>query len=258
MPKFVTNRMKKLLQEKKLTLGTWITLTDSDVTDALARTGFDWFVIDTEHAPLTVDRVQKLVQPLSGTEVSPLVRVAWNDPVMIKLALDTGVEGVVIPWVNSKEDAIRAVKACKYPPEGIRGFGPRRASVYGFDQSYAKEANGRVCVIVQIETEQAVKNAEEILSVDGIDAFFIGPYDLSWSLGVPGEFESEKFKSAIDTVLKAGREAGKVGGVWTDDPKTAVKRIKQGFRFIALSSELAILIRSACEWISIVKRDARI
>jgi 2-keto-3-deoxy-L-rhamnonate aldolase RhmA len=254
MPQFVKGRMKKLLSEHKLTFGTWISLTDSDVVDMLGHVGFDWFVFDTEHSPLNTPIIQKLIQPLSSTEVSPLIRVAWNDPVLIKLALDVGAEGVVVPWVNTVEDAVRAVKACRYPPYGIRGFGPRRAAAYGLDPTYAKRANESIAVIVQIETEEAIKNAPEILKVDGVDAYFIGPYDLSCSLGVPGEFESEKFKNAIDAVLKAGKQADKPGGIWTDDPQTAVKRIKQGFKMIDLSGDIGILLRAAKEWLEIVKK----
>jgi len=257
MPEFVTNRMKKLLAEKKVNFGMWISLTDSDVVDALGRVGFDWFVFDTEHSPLNTQIIQKLIQPLSSTTVSPLVRVAWNDPVLIKLALDVGAEGVVVPWVNTAEEAEKAVKACLYPPQGIRGFGPRRAIAYGFDPSYIKRANDSIAVIVQIETEKAIKNARDILSVKGIDGYFIGPYDLSWSLGVPGDFESEKFKKAIDDVLKAGKQADKAGGIWTDDPKTAIKRIKQGFKMIDCSDDLAMMIGAAKEWLNLVKKEAK-
>jgi len=257
MPEFVTGKMKKLLSDKKLNFGTWISLTDPDVVDALGRIGFDWFCFDTEHSPLNTPIVQKLIQPLSSTTVSPLIRVAWNDPVLIKLALDVGAEGVVIPWVNTVEDAEKAVKACKYPPLGIRGFGPRRAAVYGLDPTYAKRANDTLAVIIQIETEQAIKNARDILSVKGIDGFFIGPYDLSWSLGVPGDFESGKFKKAIDDVLKAGKQADKAGGIWTDDPQTAIKRIKQGFKMIDCSGELSILMRAAKEWLDVIKKEVQ-
>ncbi len=255
MPQFVKGRMKKFLKEHKLTFGTWISLTDSDVVDMLGHVGFDWFVFDTEHSPLNTSIIQKLIQPLSSTEVSPLIRVAWNDPVLIKLALDVGAEGVVVPWVNTVEDAVKAVKACRYPPYGIRGFGPRRAAAYGLDPTYAKRANDDIAVIVQIETEEAIKNAVDILKVEGVDAYFIGPYDLSCSLGVPGEFESEKFKNAIDSVLKAGKQADKPGGIWTDDPQTAVKRIRQGFKMIDLSGDIGILLKAAKEWLENVKKE---
>lgn len=254
MPEFVSNRMKKILAEQKVNFGTWITLTDSDVVDALSRVGFDWFVFDTEHSPLNAVIVQKLIQPMSSSTTSPLVRVAWNDPVLIKLALDVGSEGVVVPWVNTVEEAEKAVKACRYPPKGIRGFGPRRASAYGFDPTYSKRANDSIVTIIQIETEQAIKNTKDMLSIDGVDAFFIGPYDLSWSLGCPGDFESEKFKSSIDAVLRVSKQVDKPGGIWTDDPKTAAKRIKQGFKMIDCSGELAIMVNAAKEWLNELKK----
>lgn len=251
----VTGGMRRLLREKRFTVGTWVTISDPDVTEALSRVGFDWFVIDMEHAPLTIKDAQRLLQPLIGSGVLPLVRVAWNDPVLIKLALDIGAEGLVVPWVNCREDAERAVKACRYPPRGIRGFGPRRASLYGLDKTYGKRADDNLAVVVQIETEQAVENAQEILSVDGVDAFFVGPYDLSQSLGVPGDFEDERFRRSLDAVLEAGRRAGKVGGIWADDPRTAVERIRQGFRMISLAGDLAILLSGASEWLRFVRES---
>lgn len=253
---FVTGKMKRLLKEMKLNIGTWITINNSDVTEALSRLGFDWFVIDTEHAPLIVRDAQRLMQPLNCTGVSPLVRVAWNDPVLMKLALDIGAEGVVVPWVNCREDAERAVRACRYPPRGIRGFGPRRASVYGLDKNYGSRADESIAVVVQIETEQAVNNVHEILSVDGVDAFFVGPYDLSQSLGIPGDFSNERFRNAIEVTLDASRRVNKVGGIWADSPEEAVKRIAQGFRMIALASDMAILLSGAMEWLRSVKDGA--
>ena len=249
----VTNKLKNALKEHRLTIGTWITIDSTDVPEALSRLDFDWFVIDTEHAPITVETAQKLIQPMNGSGVSPIIRVAWNDPVLIKLALDTGIEGILIPWVNSKEEAENAVKACRYPLEGIRGVGPRRASVYGLDKTYTKRANKDIAVIVQIETEKAIKNMKEILSVEGIDAFFIGPYDLSFSLGVPGEFESDTFKDAIDRIIESMKETGKTGGIWTDTTEDAIKRIKQGFKFIAMSGDIFILVNSAKEMLENIR-----
>jgi 2-dehydro-3-deoxyglucarate aldolase len=254
----VTGNMKRLLRERRLTIGTWITINDPDVTEALSRIGFDWFVMDMEHAPLTIRDVQRLMQPLASTGVLPLVRVAWNDPILIKLALDIGAEGVVVPWVNCREDAERAVRACRYPPKGIRGFGPRRASVYGLDKTYGKRADESISVVVQIETEQAVENAYEILSVDGVDAFFIGPYDLSQSLGIPGEFDNERFVCALEATLDSGRRANKVGGIWADDPDAAVKRIGQGFRMIGLASDMAMLLNGAARWLRSVRNSGEV
>ncbi len=145
--------------------------------ESLARVGFDWFLFDNEHSPLDVITTQLLMQSLNGTDVTPIVRVSWNDTVMIKKTLDTGPYGLVIPWVNDKQEAINAVKACKYPPRGLRGYGPRRPSY--MDPDYLKTADEEILVIIQIETGKAVKNIKEILSVEGVDALLIGPFDLS-------------------------------------------------------------------------------
>lgn len=245
MVSFVTGRLKEALKEGRLTLGTWITIDSPEVTEALSRVGFDWFVIDMEHAPLTIGMVEKLIMPMNGSNVSPVIRVAWNDPVLIKLALDIGAEGILIPWVNSKEEAKRVVKACRYPPKGMRGVSPRRANVYWLDKTYTKRADEKIAVIVQIETKDAIKNMRGILSVEGVDAFFVGPYDLSFSLGVPGEFESGTFKDAMAGIIDAMKETGKTGGIWTDNLEDAVKRIKQGFRFVSISADIFILINAA-------------
>ena len=245
MVSFVTGRFKRALKEGKTTFGIWITIASPDVTEALSRVGFDWFVMDMEHAPLGISEVEGLIRPMNGSNTSPLVRVAWNDPVLIKLALDTGAEGVLIPWVNSKEDAERAVRACRYPPDGVRGVGPRRASVYWLDETYTKRANEELAVVVQIETEKAIKNMRDILSVEGVDAFFVGPYDLSFSLGVPGEFESDTFKDAMAEIVEVMNETGKPGGIWADSAEDAVKRVRQGFKFVAISADILLLVKTA-------------
>jgi len=245
MTEFVTGRLKKIFKDNRVSVGTWITINSTDVTEALSRVGFDWLVFDTEHAPLTIETAQKLMQPLNGSNVSPIIRVAWNDPVMVKLALDIGPEGILVPWVNNKEQALNAVRACRYPPEGIRGWGPRRAAVYGLDLTYWKRAGDDIALIVQIETREALDNVMDILSTEGVDAFFIGPYDLSVSLGVPLDFESETFKSAIDTALEAGRKTGKPGGIYTSGGQDAVKYLRKGFKMITLTSDISLLLKGA-------------
>ena len=221
----------------------------------MSRIGFDWLVFDTEHAPTSIETVQRLIPSLNGSSTLPIVRVAWNDMVMIKRALDIGVEGILVPWVNTKEDALRAVRACRYPPYGIRGVGPRRAAVYGLDTSYYKRANDNVALIVQIETQEAIDNVDEILSVDGIDSIFIGPQDLSFSLEVPHDYENPKFKAAIDRVLEAGRKAGKPCGIYTSGAQDAIKYLKKGFKFIALSSDIKLLVSSIKKELETAKNE---
>ncbi len=241
----MVNKIKEKVSQGKVTFGTWITIAYPEITEALSHLPFDWFMFDMEHAPLEVRDIEFLMMPLRGTDIVPLVRVPWNDPVIIKRVLDIGVQGILVPLVNTKKDAINVVRACRYPPQGIRGVGPRRAIMYGFIdiKEYYKKASEDLLIMVQIETEEAVRNVEEILSVEGIDGVFIGPNDLSASLGVFGDFNHTKYVRALEKVVKAARSMGKIAGIMTRDPEDALDKIKKGFNFIALRHDLTYLIR---------------
>jgi len=238
------NELKRRLKAGERTLGLWMSIESPIVSELLSGLGFDWFVFDLEHSPLDVYTAQTLMQAMRE-ETTPIIRVAWNDPVLIKLALDVGTYGVVIPWVNNREEARRAVEACKYPPEGIRGCGPRRSAL--FDPEYFETANDEILVIAQIETREAVENIEEIASVDGIDVFFIGPYDLSASYGYLGRLEAPPVQRAIERVLEVAKEAGVAPGIYGGGGKTPRERYDEGFQFIALGDDLDLLRHGARE-----------
>jgi len=214
------------------------------VTECFSRLGFDWLLLDAEHAPLEYATLQAMMQAMNGTNCVPIVRPQWNDPVVIKRVLDMGAYGVLIPWINSKEEAENAVRACRYPPEGIRGFGPRRAG--RFDPDYYKTANKEILIAVQIETEAAVNNIDEILSVDGIDAAYIGPWDLSVSLGlgVPPDWNDPRYSNLLDRVLEAANRHGKPAGMFTT-LETIEWVLKKGFRFNTLEGDDFLLLRAA-------------
>jgi 2-keto-3-deoxy-L-rhamnonate aldolase RhmA len=232
-----SNRVKELLRNGKMTVGAWITIGNSDVAEMLAHKGFDWFVFDMEHAPLDIERVQLLMQASCATDTTPFVRPAWNDLVAIKRALDIGAQGLVVPWVNNSEDAIRAVQAARYPPRGLRGAGPRRASMYGLDRGYIAEADNNIVVIVQIETSQALENAENILKVDGVGGFFIGPRDLSVSMGFGGKRDHPDLDRAIEKVLSIGKRLGVQGGIMCHSPGEIESAAEKGFKFIAIGAD---------------------
>ncbi|MCD6127277.1 MAG: hypothetical protein J7J21_02735 [Methanomicrobia archaeon] len=236
------NELKARLKRGEKTVGAWITIPHMDVSEALSTLPFDWFVFDQEHSALDDQITQELIQAMKG-EVTPIVRVAWNDMVMIKKALDTGVEGIIIPWVNSKEDAVKAVKFCKYPPEGVRGCGPRRTIL--LDPDYLKTVNDELLIIVQIETQEAVKNAEEIMSVDGIDAFFVGPFDLSSSMGLMGQIDHPKVRDAIERVFEAGKNAGIASGIWQGAGMSIRERLEEGWQMVALGMDINFLMDGA-------------
>lgn len=237
------NVLKRSLKEGKQTFGLWVTIPHGDVTECLSRLDFDWFVFDQEHSPLDDQMSQQLMQVMSGSGVTPLIRVAWNDPVLIKKALDTGAHGLVIPYVNTRQDAELAVKACHYPPRGIRGCGPRRAGMV-LDPEYLGTADDEVLVMVQIETEEAVQNAEEIMQVEGVDAYFVGPYDLSASMGLMGDLSNSRVQDAIRQVFEVGQRLRCPGGLWMGAGLSIEERVREGWQFICLGMDIVLFMEA--------------
>jgi 2-keto-3-deoxy-L-rhamnonate aldolase RhmA len=210
----------------------------------------DFVWIDMEHNPLSLASVQAHIMATKGTETTPLVRVAWNDPVLIKPVLDIGAAGVIVPLVRTAEDTRRAVAACLYPPEGIRGYGPRRPSNYGRDggPAYCRAANESVIVIVQIEHAEAVENIDEILAVPGLTSAVIGPNDLASSLGHAGDARHPDVVKAMEVVLNAGRAASvPVGVAGPDDPAVLTGWADKGARWLAIGADFRLLLRSTSQ-----------
>jgi 2-keto-3-deoxy-L-rhamnonate aldolase RhmA len=235
------NQLKKMLREGKVALGVTITIGHPDVAEVLGRAGYDWVLIDTEHAPLEPAMVQNLLQAMSASSSVPLVRVPWNDMVLIKRVLDVGAFGVIVPWVNTREEAEKAVRAIKYPPLGVRGFGPRRAGMLDLD--YVRTANEELFLGVQIETQQAIDNIDDILSVEGIDAAIVGPADLSLNLGILFQYSDKKFVAAMGRIARACRKHHVVAGMLAVDD--VGKRAKQGFTLLNKTGDLGLLINAA-------------
>jgi 2-keto-3-deoxy-L-rhamnonate aldolase RhmA len=239
------NPLKEKLRRGEAVIGTFVEIGHPDVAEWLSRVGFDWLLLDTEHAPTGLETLQGMMQAMSGTNCIPIVRPQWNDLVFIKRVLDLGAYGVLIPWVNSKEDAENAVRFCKYPPEGIRGFGPRRPGMFD-PADYYKTANSELLVAIQIETDKALKNLDEILSVPGIDACYVGPWDLSVSMGfgVPPKWDDPRYLAAFDRVLEAAKRHGKPAGMFStvDNIEWALKK---GFKFNTVDDDDTFLITGA-------------
>jgi len=241
------NRVLSKVSKGEPTFGVWITISHPEITEILSNLPFDWFVFDMEHAPLTIKDVEFLMMPLRGTDIVPIVRVPWNDFVIIKQVLDLGVEGVIVPWINTREEAEKAVKAMKYPPEGIRGTGPRRCVMYGARDAkeYFERWNESFILLTQIETVEGVKNIEEIIDVDGVTGSFIGPSDLSASLGAYRDFKNPAYIEALNKVLTATLKVGKIAGIMSNSPEDAAEKLRMGFNFITLSHDTRYLIEGA-------------
>jgi 2-keto-3-deoxy-L-rhamnonate aldolase RhmA len=238
------NPLKEKLRRGEAVIGTFVELGHPDVTEWLAHLGFDWLLLDAEHAPTDLVSLERMMQSMKGTACAPLVRPQWNDPAIIKRILDIGAYGVLVPWVNNKKEAETAVQACKYPPQGIRGYGPRRAGM--LDKEYYQTANDEILVTVQIETEEALANLDDILSVPGIDAVYIGPWDLSSNLGfgIPPTWDEPRYAAALERVLTAARKHKKPAGMFaTLDTIDWV--VKKGYTFNTVDSDDGFLVRAA-------------
>lgn len=239
------NDLKTRLKSGAQAYGIWITIESPIVTEYISTLGFDYFVFDTEHSPLDIYQTQTLMQAMRDKGTIPIVRVWWNDLVAVKRALDIGAYGIVIPWINNREQAEMAVKACKYPPKGLRGCGPRRPTFD--DPDYMKTVNDEILVIAQIETKEAVNNIESIVAVEGIDVTYIGPSDLSASYGHLGDMTQPDVQSAIDRVHEASRRAGVSSGIHLGAGKTLQDRVREGYNFLTVSSDFELLQTGALQ-----------
>jgi 2-keto-3-deoxy-L-rhamnonate aldolase RhmA len=227
-------------------IGTWLVSANALVAEAIGHAGFDWAVVDTEHTPAGTMEVVQMLQALSCTRLVPVVRVAWNDPVLVKRVLDAGAATVMFPYVQSAEEARRAVASVRFPPEGVRGMaGMTRASRFGTVPHYLRNAGQDVATIVQLETAAALQSLEAIAAVDGVDALFIGPTDLSGSLGHPGEMSHPAVVQAMSGAVQRARDAGKSIGTLGADPSQVAQYRAMGFDFVAVSSDLGLMMQAA-------------
>jgi 4-hydroxy-2-oxoheptanedioate aldolase len=218
-----------------------MTLGSPLVAEHLAHIGFDWLVVDTEHGPASIETATLCFMAIKTTETVPMARVAWNDPHLIKRVLDTGALGVVVPMVNSVEEAEQAVGAMKHPPEGFRSHGGGRFLYYGND--YEERANDEIVSVVMIEHIQGVERAKEILSVPGVDAGFIGPADLAASLDA--KWGDEKSEEAIQRILEAGKAVGTPTGIQCQSAEELNQRAAEGFQYLSLLSDTWLLTGAA-------------
>lgn len=227
-------------------IGTWIMSASPIVAEAVGHAGFDWGVIDMEHTPLDMMDVVHMLQAVASTKMVPVVRVPWNEPVIVKRVLDAGATTLLFPLVQSAADARLAVAATRYPPEGVRGVaGMSRASKYGSTPNYLKTANAGIGVIVQIETVAAVARLEEIAGVPGVDAVFVGPADLSASMGHVGQLTHPAVMDLMSQAAQRCRAIGKPVGTVGGTPEVVAQYRAAGFDYVAIASDLGLMMRGA-------------
>lgn len=238
----MANTLKSRLKAGAKALGAWTMSDSADNAEVLALSGLDFIMIDQEHGQgLLTDAIAQM-RAMAATTCAPMIRVPWNDFVFIKRVLDAGVQGVMVPQVNTAEEARAVVAACRYPPHGIRGAaGGTRAASYGFDMGYYDRAAEDLTIIVQIENAQAVENAAEIAAVDGVDVVFIGPRDLSASIGKLNKFEDPELRALLAKAEQAVIKSGKVLGCVAGSGAIAKEMFGRGYGFLISGSDLAHL-----------------
>jgi len=240
------NHFKAALVAGNGAIGLWNTVPGPVVAEMLAGTGFDWVLIDTEHSLTDLPDTMGMLQAMAGYPVSPVVRLAANDAVLIKRALDLGAQTLMVPYVQTADEARRAVAAMRYPPRGIRGMGGMtRATRYGAVTDYVARAESELCLLVQIETAATLPMIEQIAAVDGVDGLFIGPADLSATMGHPGQLRHPEVVAAIENALRRIDATGKAAGILTVDTDFARQCIAWGSRATAVGIDLVLLSTAA-------------
>jgi 4-hydroxy-2-oxoheptanedioate aldolase len=227
------------------TVGGWLSLANTHVAELMAHAGFDWLCVDLQHGLLDYRDLLHMLPAISTTDTTPIVRVPGNDPRDIMKALDAGALGVIVPLVNSRAEAAAAVAACRYPPLGIRSYGPTRAALYG-GRGYAAEANDEIACIVMIETRDGIANVEEIVTTPGLDGVYLGPSDLALALGLPprGDTDDPLHLATVDRILETCKRHRVPVGIHTSGLDYAQRRLAAGFDFVALGSDAGWLMQS--------------
>ena len=236
--------MKEALQDGKVVFGPFLKFTDPAIVEIIGFAGFDFAIIDAEHGPISMENAQNMIRAAESVNLTPIIRVGNNDEALILRAMDIGAQGIEIPQINSKADAVRAVKSVKYSPQGERGVCRyvRAAKYSSMDKfKYFESANKETMIIAHIEGVEGIKNLDEILLVPGIDVVFIGPYDLSQSLGVPGEVNHPLVKEKMKEVVLKCKKNKVAIGTFADDIKTAKSWVSLGVQYMAFSVDVGIL-----------------
>jgi 4-hydroxy-2-oxoheptanedioate aldolase len=251
------NGFKQALQGRDVLYGLWVALASPHVAELCAGAGYDWILIDGEHGPNDIPLMAAQLAASAHQPAHKILRLAVGETWLIKQALDIGAQTLLIPMVDTPEQAMAAAKACRYPPHGIRGMGAGlgRASDFGRVSDYAASANDQICLIVQIESRLAMDNLEAIASTDGVDALLIGPADLAADLGFPGRANAPEVYAAVEDIIRRTAAVNKPIGIMTTDPVMIDLARKAGARFIATQSDVGLLVAAAAHHLASVKGE---
>jgi 4-hydroxy-2-oxoheptanedioate aldolase len=246
MPDFQINAFKHALAQGKLQIGLWSSLCSNIAAEIISDSGFDWILLDTEHSPNEIPDLVTQLQAVQRGTATPIIRPAWNDAVLAKRCLDIGAQTLLFPYVQNADEAKRAVTSTRYPPQGIRGVSvAARASRYGRVPGYLGKANEEICVLVQVETREALRELEAIAKVPGVDGVFIGPSDLAASLGHLGNPAHADVQAAIHDAVKRLKALGKPAGILTGADEEIRRYIDWGYQFVAVGADVGLLAKNA-------------
>jgi 4-hydroxy-2-oxoheptanedioate aldolase len=246
MPEFRKNAFKAAIAAGKLQIGLWSSLCNNIAAEIISDSGFDWLLLDTEHSPNEIPGLLSQLQAVELGTATPIIRPAWNDAVLAKRCLDIGAQTLLFPYVQNAEEAKAAVASTRYPPQGIRGVSvAARASRYGRVPGYLGKANSEICVLVQVETREAMTQLEQIAAVEGVDGVFIGPSDLAASLGHLGNPAHPEVQEAMHDAVKRLKAVGKPAGILTGNEEEIRRYIEWGYLFVAVGSDVGLLAKAA-------------
>ena len=242
-----TSRLRKLLDAGSPAIGIQLRFGSPGIAELAGLAGFDWILLDAEHAPQSPAGVQAQLQAIGCTKATPIVRLGHNDPAQIRLYLDMGAAGIAVAFIETAEDAKEGADACRYPPRGTRGWGPHRAAGYGLDpDAYTRRANDEILFLPIIESAKAIDNIERIMAVDGVDSCIVGPVDLCYSLGIPFQFDHPDYLQALERVCKAALKEGKVAGVPLlgdhGDKESVDRQVELGARLLLVGGDESGLV----------------
>ena len=261
----IRSRLRDLLEADEPAFGIQLRFGSPAIGELAGLAGFDWILIDTEHAPQTPVTVQAQIQAICCTPSTPIVRITRTDPDLIKLYLDMGAMGIVVPFVNTPEEAKLGADACRYPPRGTRGWGPHRAAGYGlFEEEYTAGIDDVVVYLPIIESAEAVEHIDDIMAVDGVDGCIVGPVDLCISLGVPFRFDHPKYLDALRRVREAGQQTEKPVGHPLlgplDDEENVRRQVDEGVRLLLVGGDEPVLkegLRRAVDELAFLRKDGQ-